>query len=81
LGDAEFFLFLASPGAVQSPWVAKEVEWWLENRSPRSFLIVLTDGKVVWDEAKGGVNTAETTALPPRLARAASLSAIHSAAR
>src|SRR5215470_14887268 len=44
LREAEFFLFMASPAAAQSPWVQKEVEWWLKNRSWRNFLILLTDG-------------------------------------
>src|SRR5829696_7997268 len=40
LKDAEFFVYLASPTAAQSPWVQKQVAWWLKNRSYQSFLII-----------------------------------------
>ena len=33
LADSEYFLLMASPEAANSPWVRKEVEWWLANRS------------------------------------------------
>ena len=68
LCDAEFFLFMASPAAAQSPWVQKEVDWWLKNRSWQNFLILLTDGNIVWDGAKQDLDWAVTSALPRQLA-------------
>ncbi len=68
LREAEFFLYLASPAAAQSPWVQKEVDWWLTNRSWQSFLIVLTDGAIAWDGVKQDLNWAVTTALPQQVA-------------
>src|SRR5262245_54323964 len=41
LGDCEYFLYLASPAAAQSPWVAKEVAWWLDHNSPATLLVLL----------------------------------------
>jgi WD40 repeat protein len=70
LKEAEFFLFMASPKAAQSVWVQKEVSWWLENRSWKTFLIVLTDGEILWNEAARDVNWAVTTALPRSLSGA-----------
>src|SRR5678816_2269927 len=51
LQQAEFFLYMASPQAAQSPWVQKEIAWWLSNRSPQTFLILLTDGQIAWSSA------------------------------
>jgi len=67
LREAEFFLYLASPTAAQSQWVRKEVDWWLKNRSRQSFLIVLTDGDIAWDDVKKGLDWAVTTALPQQV--------------
>src|SRR5215831_14662858 len=64
LRDAEFFVYLASPAAAQSPWVQKEVTWWLNNRSYQSFLIMLTDGEIAWDNSKHDLDWAQTNAMP-----------------
>jgi hypothetical protein len=45
------------------------VHWWLTNRSPGTFLILLTDGQIAWDDATGDFDWAATTALPAQLAR------------
>jgi hypothetical protein len=34
LAVSTWFILLASPEAAASPWVNKEVAWWLANRSP-----------------------------------------------
>jgi WD40 repeat protein len=70
LQESEFFLFMASPTAAQSPWVQKEVDWWLSNRSSKSFLILLTEGRIVWDAAGKDFDWSATTALPGRLSNA-----------
>jgi hypothetical protein len=67
LRDSEFFLFMASPKAAESHWVQKEVSWWLTNRSAQTFLIVLTDGEIAWDDKKQQFDWAATTALPAQL--------------
>lgn len=70
LANAEFFVYLASPTAAQSPWVQKEVEWWLKNRSYLTFLILLTDGEIVWDNAQRDLNWITTTAMPKQTSKA-----------
>lgn len=77
LHECEFFIYLASPAAAKSPWVQKEVEWWLTNRSPDTFLIVLTDGVILWDNAARDLDWNSTTALPRRLAKAFSEEPLH----
>jgi WD40 repeat protein len=70
LRDAEFFVYLASPTAAQSPWVQKEVSWWLTNRSYQSFLIVLTDGEIAWDNTNQDLDWTKTTAIPRQTSKA-----------
>lgn len=67
LNESEYFLLLASPKAAQSPWVAREIDWWLQNRSPEKMLIILTDGELVWDKAANDYDWRQTTALPGSL--------------
>lgn len=67
LGDAKYFLLLASPAAAASRWVQKEVEWWLAHRSPQTLLILVTDGQLTWDEAAADFDWAHTDAIAPIL--------------
>lgn len=69
LEQSEFFLFMASPTAAQSPWVQKEIEWWLNNRSSETFLILLTEGEIAWDETQKDFNWNQTTALPAQISK------------
>ena len=70
LEDSEFLLVLASPAGAASKWIDREIGWWLEHRGPAQLLIVLTEGALVWDEARGGFSLQESSALNPRLANA-----------
>src|SRR5687767_1609322 len=45
LAKSEFFILLASPEAARSPWVGREAAYWVQHKSPETFLIVLTDGE------------------------------------
>jgi WD40 repeat protein len=67
LAESEFLLLMASPLAAKSPWVEREVAWWLENRSIAKLLILLTDGEMVWDAAGSDYDWSATTALSPNL--------------
>jgi len=77
LNEARFFVFMASPDAAASVWVQREVDHWL-TASPMAkagkavdhYLIILTDGDVVWDTRAGDFNWVQTTALPRQLSRA-----------
>lgn len=64
LGEARFFVLMASPEAAASPWVMRELAWWLQNRSSEQLLIVLTDGDLVWRAATSDFDPQHTTALP-----------------
>src|SRR4051812_30447831 len=67
LQRSEFFILLASPQAADSPWVEREAAYWLQHKSPATFLIVLTDGTLAWDDEAGDFDWSRTTALPPSL--------------
>jgi WD40 repeat protein len=70
LGSARWFILLASTTAAESAWVAKEVEFWLRERSADTMLIAVTDGELVWDHEAGELDWARTTALPAALRHA-----------
>jgi hypothetical protein len=61
------FLLLASPQAAVSTGVLREVSYWQDNRERETFLIVLTEGTINWDDTRGDFDWAHTTALPPQL--------------
>jgi WD40 repeat protein len=67
LASSRFFILLASPEAARSRWVAQEVAYWCRHKPLRNFLLVLTDGELVWDEAAGDFDWTTATALPPSL--------------
>ena len=64
LADSRWLLLMASPEAAGSRWVAREIDWWLKNRSASTLLIVLTGGALAWDEATGDFDWPRTTCLP-----------------
>ena len=66
LAQSEFFLLLASPPSAASVWVRKEVEWWMQHRSPDRMLILLTEGELRWAPDGSGFE-ADASALPPGL--------------
>lgn len=67
LARSQFFVLMASEQAAASPWVCKEVGWWLANRSADTLLIVVTDGEIAWSSAANDFNWDKTTCLPPEL--------------
>jgi len=64
LGESEYLLFLASPQAARSKWVKKELTYWRQFKDCSRLLILLTDGRVVWDDAAGDYDWSQTNALP-----------------
>lgn len=42
LAASSWLVLMASPTAARSPWVNREVTWWLVHKSPRRLLVVLT---------------------------------------
>jgi WD40 repeat protein len=53
LARSRWFVLLASAGAARSRWVNRELQWWLENRSPERILLVATTPGLRWDQALG----------------------------
>jgi hypothetical protein len=68
LGDSRFLVLLASPEAAASPWVNKEVQWWLDHKSADTLLIAATDGELSWDNTTGDFAARDKISLPPVLA-------------
>jgi hypothetical protein len=64
LRDSRFLLLIASPEAAGSVWVAREVEWWLANRSVENILLAVTDGELAWSESDGDFHWADSCGLP-----------------
>jgi WD40 repeat protein len=69
LQNSEFFILLATPKAIDSKWVAKELDYWLTTRPVENLLIGLTDGAIYWDDNTKDFDWKCTTALPPQLSR------------
>jgi len=63
IDDSRYFLLLASPEAASSSWVAREVAQWRARRGSDGMLVLLSDGEIVWDAARGDFDWAEITAL------------------
>jgi WD40 repeat protein len=64
LAESEYLLFMASPGSAASKWCRKEVAYWKANKSMDNFLVLLTDGDLVWDDAANDFDWEKSTALP-----------------
>jgi WD40 repeat protein len=69
LDQSLFFILLASSEAANSPWVAKEAEYWIGKNGPSHVLIVLTGGTLTWDHSSASFASEHTTALPASLLR------------
>jgi WD40 repeat protein len=64
LDEAEWFVLLASPEAVASEWVGRELDYWLSNKSADRILVVVTGGTWAWDATARALTG---TAVPERL--------------
>lgn len=64
LTQSRYFILLASPAAATSKWVQREVEWWIKLGRYSKLLIVLTDGKVIWNDQLKDFDWTGTDALP-----------------
>jgi WD40 repeat protein len=59
LNESEWFVLLASPDAVASDWVTRELDQWLATKSPDRILVVLTDGTWGWEpNARASIGSA-----------------------
>ncbi|RCG25928.1 TIR domain-containing protein [Sphaerisporangium album] len=64
---SRYLIVFASPQAAESPWVSREIRFWLDHKTPEGMLLVVTDGRLVWDESRGDFDGGRSTALPPIL--------------
>jgi WD40 repeat protein len=67
LEQCEYFLLMCSVKSAASPWVQKEVEWWLGHRTVARLLLIVTDGEIAWDPQRADFDWKRTTCLPPLL--------------
>ncbi|MFC4069049.1 TIR domain-containing protein [Actinoplanes subglobosus] len=66
LDGSEWFVLLASPAAARSPWVNREIEYWIATKPADRILPVVTDGEWRWDARLGDLS-ADSTAVPDAL--------------
>lgn len=64
LASSRYFLMMASSDAAKSPWVERELKYWLETHDANTVLIGLTDGAIVWDPGTSDFDWHHTDALP-----------------
>jgi WD40 repeat protein len=67
LEHSRYFVLMASPDAARSEWVNREIETWLSEMPGERILPVLTDGDLVWDEARNDFDHGASTGVPPAL--------------
>lgn len=70
LAVSRHLLAVASPAAAASPWVEREVRWWLDNRRVDTLLIAVAEGSIEWSTGTRGFAPDQTTCLVPSLYRA-----------
>ena len=67
LSKSEYLIYLASPDSAESPWVEKEIQYWLDNKPLDKLIIVLTEGDIEWDDKTNTFSTTKSDALPQLL--------------
>ena len=67
LAQSQSFVLLASPSSATSPWVEREVRWWLDHRPREQLFIVVTGGEISYESGIGDFDWVSTTCLPPAL--------------
>jgi len=70
LANSEYMIYLGSPSAATSKWVKKEVQFWRDRKSMDKFLIVVTEGHLVWSDESGDFDWEQTNTVPASLAGA-----------
>lgn len=67
LQQSRALVLIASPEAGASPWVEKEVAYWLEHRDLSKLFIAVTAGDLRWDARNNDFVWDAATPLPPSL--------------
>jgi WD40 repeat protein len=70
LDQSDFLIYLASPGAAESPWVQDELSQWCSQPSRLGkLIIVLTEGAIATEESGKVINWEKTDAVPRSLSQ------------
>ncbi|NUS01738.1 MAG: toll/interleukin-1 receptor domain-containing protein [Nonomuraea sp.] len=67
LAASRFLIVFLSPRAAASPWVAREIRYWLAYKSVETLRLVLSGGVLVWDDVAGDFDVERSSALPSAL--------------
>jgi hypothetical protein len=67
LHDSGFLVLMASPKAAESPWVKKEVAYWISLTPEKPILIIWTSGDLVWPPDSNDFDWQKTDCLPSEL--------------
>src|SRR5579862_5184316 len=67
LARSRYLILLVSPQSAASPWVGKEIAYWLAHKSVDTLLLALTEGELAWDGAADDFVWSATAPLPPAL--------------
>ncbi len=71
LEQSAYLIVLLSSAGARSPWVEREVAYWLGTRDPSSILLVLLEGEVGWDAVAAHlISSASSSVLPVALSDA-----------
>ena len=68
--QSEYVVYCASQASAKSHYCNEEVKFWLANKSIDNFLVVLTDGELIWDHENNDFDWEKTTAVPKLLSGA-----------
>jgi len=71
LETSEWFILLASPQAGCSPWIERELQWWLTNRTDAidHLMVAVTDGTPPWGTASQPTASPSPVIVPPALSQ------------
>ncbi|MDO5499760.1 MAG: hypothetical protein Q4F67_08775, partial [Propionibacteriaceae bacterium] len=69
MGNAPWLVLIATPGAAESEYVERELEWWLSHKDSDSILLVHAAGHLEWDRSRNCF-TDSSTAIPAILRNA-----------
>jgi WD40 repeat protein len=69
LDQSRYLILVASPDAASSPWVDRELSYWLDrhDRGKPQVMIALSAGDLCWDLAANGFDHQRSTSLPAAL--------------
>jgi TIR domain len=68
LSASRCFVLLASPEAAESPWVQRELEWWLAHHGSDRLFLCVVGGSIEFERASLTLDKARTDCLPVDIA-------------